>query len=353
MTTIDPITAIRRYPGMYIGGNTGEAVRYLIESLIEEILDESSDLPDTIMVALHNDASFSVKHNANPRHMSNPDDESWIELMVTTLVRSKRLHCSNRVMMNALAESLIVDVFTGKNHYQQEFRQGEKFAAVRKVGATIEVGEVFHFYPDRSVLEHLENFSKYALIGRMRALAALTPGLSIEVYDESVRKSVTTTYPNGICDYLEDMDRHYRQINQLDRPICIKGGEAGRQVEVAFWHSLQGPRIWSFVNGFPTIYGGSHERGFWEGLTRGLDRYARMVGAVRRGSRPLRRSQVHKDIACVLAIRVDDPRWADTMRSQIDDPELQRFVKQVLSKQLPAVLKEHAANLRQFIALDR
>ena len=185
-------------------------------------------------------------------------------------------------MVNALSESLEVEIWRASKVYRQSYARGIPQGPLENTGVTERRGTKVTFKPDGQIFE-TTIFSFDTLSQRLRELSFLNRGILITLDDErDENKKHRFQYEGGIASFVEHLNRNKEVLHP--QPIMIEGEREGVAVEVALqWNDGYAENIYSFANNINTHDGGTHMVGFKSALTRTLNAYATAAGQVKDG----------------------------------------------------------------------
>ena len=135
---LEGMEAVRRRPGMYIGGTDQRGLHQLIYEPVDNAVDEFMGGHCTqVSIVIGVDGMVTVEDDGRgiPVDIHQTTQVSAVETVMTTLHAggkfggkaysvSAGLHGVGVSAVNALSEWLTVDVYLGKRHYRQEFARG-------------------------------------------------------------------------------------------------------------------------------------------------------------------------------------------------------------------------------------
>ncbi|MCB0209827.1 MAG: DNA topoisomerase IV subunit B, partial [Anaerolineae bacterium] len=195
ITVLEGLEAVRRRPGMYVGGTDIKALHHLIYEVVDNSIDEAlAGYCDHIRVTIHADETVTVIDNGR----GIPVDEhpqkkvSSLELVMTTLHAGGKfdqgnykvsggLHGVGVSAVNALSERLVAEVWRDGAIWQQTYKRGVPDGPVKKVGELPsedrdKTGTTISFKYDPEIFKEVTGFNWNTLLVRFREMAFVTKG---------------------------------------------------------------------------------------------------------------------------------------------------------------------------------
>ena len=298
---LDGLEAVRKRPGMYIGGTDERALHHMAAEIIDNSMDEAvAGFATRIQVTLLADHSLKVVDNGRgipiDPHPKFPD-KSALEVIFTELhaggkfsgkayETSGGLHGVGSTVVNALSDSLIVEVAKNKEVYQQSFVRGVPQGKLEKIGTTPNRrGTTVTFHADDQIFGS-HRFKPKRLFTLVRSKAYLFSGVEIrwksEIDDGETPVEATFHFPGGLSDYLTETLG--TATSYADAPFAgkvqfkEKFNEAGYVEWAINWTPSRDGFIQSYCNTVPTPEGGTHVTGFWAAILKGIKAYGELVG---------------------------------------------------------------------------
>ncbi len=298
---LEGLEPVRKRPGMYIGGTDERALHHLVAEVLDNSMDEAvAGHANRIEVELHADHSITIKDNGRgipiDPHPKFPD-KSALEVILCTLhaggkfsgkayQTSGGLHGVGASVVNALSDSLVVQVARNKEIYEQRFSRGVPLGPIEKVGsATNRRGTTFTFHADAEIFGH-HKFKPARLFKSIRSKAYLFSGVEIrwksEIDDGETPAEATFHFPGGLSDYLKETLG--TATTYADKPFAgtvdfnEKYGEPGKVEWAINWTPVRDGFIQSYCNTVPTPEGGTHVTGFWNAILKGIKGYGELSG---------------------------------------------------------------------------
>src|SRR5437016_7179175 len=273
---------------MYIGDTSdGTGLHHMVFEVVDNSVDEAlAGFCDEIVVTIHTDNSISVLDNGRGIPTGIKDDDemkrSAAEIVMTELHAGGKfdsnsykvsggLHGVGVSCVNALAETLHVEIWRKNATWEQDYERGIPKGPLAKTGKSTKTGTKITFKPDGSIMDATE-FNFDTLAQRLRQLAFLNKGLKITLADERGEDIRTEEfyYSGGIAEFIKHLNRGKSVLH--DKPIHFEGTRelpnGGKlTVEVALqYNDSYSENVFSFANNIKTVDGGSHLSGFRSAL---------------------------------------------------------------------------------------
>ncbi|RYE77320.1 MAG: hypothetical protein EOO74_07080 [Myxococcales bacterium] len=349
---------IRRRPGMYVGDLTNG---YGLWSLFGEALDHSVDAhldqgAQHIEVELHDDGAMTVADDG-PGFLtgSTPNGLSHLERMLTRTYRfdsSTPLHGTvatgsvgpGLIILNALSARLEVTIHRDGQLWRQSYRDGRPLAPLAAVDTSSRTGTRLTFWPDPSIFTGVRRLDPAVVARRLRDLAALFPGLTLELRHDGQHSRFHA--PAGMSSLVADAcggrPTLLPDIARFDVTDPCEDGEPGEMhIKVALqWLAAgEGERSY-FANGI-RLNGGTPARGSQAGMMQAIRRHAQARGRYDRTTwRDVSSSITHRTM---LAVQVGHPRTVYHSRTKeiLANPDVGRLLRRTLSRGVYTLLADH------------
>jgi DNA gyrase subunit B len=360
ITVLEGLEAVRKRPGMYIGSTGIRGLHHLVYEVVDNSVDEAlAGFASRVDVTIHPDNSVTVVDDGRgiPVGMHEKEGRPAVEVVLTVLHAGGKfgdgggykvsggLHGVGVSVVNALSETLMVEIRRDDHRWTQEYDRGApRYPLVQgdKISKADGTGTSVTWMPDADVFETIEHdFS--VLEQRLRETAYLTRGLRITLTDERAGgQQVEFHFEGGIEDFVSYMNEAKDPIGK--KVIYFEGESDEGYVEVAMqWNSSYQESVFSFANNINTHEGGAHLSGFRSALTRTLNRYAREKGMLREKDDNLSGEDVREGLTAVISAKLADPQFEGQTKTKLGNPGMEGFVASIVNAKLAEFLEENPA----------
>jgi DNA gyrase subunit B len=363
ITVLEGLEAVRKRPGMYIGSTGLRGLHHLVYEIVDNAVDEAlAGYCSSVDVTIHPDNSVTVVDDGRgiPVAVMEKEQRPAVEVVLTVLHAGGKfgdgggykvsggLHGVGLSVVNALSESLIVEVRRDDHVWTQEYDRGVPRYDLREGERSEETGTTISFLPDAEIFESLD-FDFSILEQRLRETAFLTRGLRISLTDErSGGNRVEFQYDGGIEDFVRYLNENKEPIHK--KVIFFEGESGEGAVEVAMqWNGSYQESVFSFANNINTHEGGTHLSGFRAALTRTLNRYAREKGLLKEKDENLSGEDVREGLTAVISAKLADPQFEGQTKTKLGNPGMEGFVASIVNARLAEFLEENPAEANQVI----
>lgn len=360
---LEGLEAVRKRPGMYIGGTGSEGLHHLVWEVLDNAIDEAmAGYCDNIEVVIYPDGSLSVSDNGRgiPVDRQRQTGKSALETVLTVLHAGGKfgggeykvsggLHGVGVSVVNALSTHVKAEVARGGFLYAQEYKNGGKpVSAVKKIGPVKYTGTKITFMPDVNVFETTE-FNYRKILDRIRQRAYLNKGVKIKLSDErDGGKTYSFYFEGGIKSYVAHMNRAKTIIN--DKIFYVEKQSGTTIVEMAVQYTDDySENVQTFANNINTGDGGTHLTGFRTSITRCINDYARKNGFIKDSKDNLTGDDVREGLTAVLSVKLPDPQFEGQTKAKLGNPEVQNQVGSVMSEYFSYFLEENPNEAKRII----
>ncbi|MBS6474640.1 MAG: DNA topoisomerase (ATP-hydrolyzing) subunit B [Clostridiales bacterium] len=360
---LEGLEAVRRRPGMYIGSTDERGLHHLVSELVDNSIDEAlAGYCDTIEVTLHSDGAVSVRDNGRgiPVDIHEKYNMPAVQVAMTILHAGGKfggggykvsggLHGVGMSVVNALSESLHVEICRGGKCYAQDYSRGDALNELTVIGDAQATGTYERFKPDPEIFETV--VFRYEIIRqRLRELAFLNKGIKIKIRDEheGSEREETFHYEGGIIEFVKVLNNNKTVLTP--EPLYFEGARGTSTVEVALQYSdSYNEIVYTYANNIATHEGGTHLEGFKRALTRVINEYAKKFNLIKGNDASLSGEDVREGMACVINVKLEEPQFEGQTKTKLGNSEFRTLVDAIVGEGLSAFLEEHPAEARIII----
>ncbi len=359
---LEGLQAVRKRPGMYIGGTGAAGLHHLIWEVVDNAIDEAmAGFCDSIEVILHSDGRVSVSDNGRgiPVDKQKQTGKSALETVLTVLHAGGKfggsgykvsggLHGVGVSVVNALSTSLVAEVCRDGKRWVQEFKDGGKpVGAIKNVGPSNSTGTKITFLPDPEVFDAVE-FNFATVLDRLRQQSYLTKGTKVKLVDEKTNRAYAFYFEGGIKSYVDHLNHNKQKIN--DPIFYVEKAADNTNVEIAIQYTDgYSENVQTFANNIHTPEGGTHLTGFRIALTRSLNDYARKYNILKESEGNLTGDDVREGLTAVLSVKLASPQFEGQTKAKLGNPEISNIVSGVLSEYFSYYLEENPNEAKKII----
>jgi len=364
ITVLEGLEAVRKRPAMYIGSTGPRGLHHLIWEVVDNAVDEAmAGFCTRIDVTLYDDGKVMVKDNGRgiPVDKLAKTGLAAVTTVLTTLhaggkfesgayTVSGGLHGVGVSVVNALSDSLMVEVVRDGFRWTQEFALGVPKAKLKKGNAAKRSGTTITFHPSPEIFKETTDFEYATVTSRLREMAFLNKGLEIRLRDERTSPNTTDTfrYTGGLVDFVKHLNAKREPLHAQVVNFDDTGGDA--ELEVALqWTSGYTENVLSFANNINTVEGGTHEEGFRKALTRAVNEFARDRGVLKEKDPNLVGEDVREGLTAIISAKVRQPQFEGQTKTKLGNTEVRSFVEVTLNKLLPEWLNRHPGDARKIV----
>ena len=345
---LEGLEPVRKRPGMYIGGTDERALHHLVAEILDNAMDEAvAGHANRIEVELHDDYAVSIRDNGRgipiDPHPKFPD-KSALEVILCTLhaggkfsgkayQTSGGLHGVGASVVNALSDSLVVQVARDRQVHEQRFSRGVPLGPVEKVGAASNWrGTRLTFHADAEIFGG-HRFKPARLMKMVRSKAYLFSGVEIRwksgIDDGETPQEATFHFPGGLADYLRETLGG--ATTYADAPFAgtvdfqERFGQPGKVEWAINWTPARDGFIQSYCNTVPTPEGGTHESGFWAAILKGIKAYGEL--AANKKAAQITRDDLITGGCALVSCFIREPEFVGQTKDRLATTEAQRLVE--------------------------
>ena len=352
---LEGLEAVRRRPGMYVGGTDIKALHHLVYEVVDNAVDEAlAGACTRIEITIHPDSSVSVDDNGRgiPVDIHPVKQISALQIVMTVLHAGGKfggggykvsggLHGVGVSAVNALSEWCEVEVRReGQVHFQR-YERGIPQEPVKVIGKVKDdaTGTKVTFKFDPTIFKDNPEFRFDTLVQRFREMAFVTRGITLHIADERASREMTFYFEGGITSFVRYLNRNRATLHPVmyaEKQIEGIGIEAAVQYTDAFTES-----VYSFANTINTVDGGTHMTGLRSALTRVINDYARKSGLLKDSDPNFTGDDTREGLTAIVSIKHPDPQFESQTKVKLMNPEVQTYTTQVVGETFSGFLEEN------------
>ncbi len=382
ISVLEGLEPVRKRPGMYIGTTGIDGLHHLIWEIFDNSRDEAmGGFCNDIEIVLLPGNRIRVADNGRgiPVDIHKKTKVSALETVMTTLHAGGKfggeesgykvsggLHGVGASVVNALSIYCKVEVHRDGGKYAQEYSQGKKKGAVKKVGSSKFHGTIVTFEPDIEIFKDIK-FEWNTVVSHIRQQAYLVKGLKILIIDA-----------RGYEDKIGDGDFFYFRELELELPSISFYFEGGLVSLIKYYNKFQKPlhknifyvekevdgvgvevalqyvddiadRIVPFANNIHTAEGGTHITGFKTALTRTLNTYCKKNEMMKESEGGFTGDDVLEGLTAVVSVKLREIQFEGQTKAKLGSVEAQGAVATVFGEAFASFLEENPDEAKAII----
>ena len=360
---LEGLEPVRKRPGMYIGSTGYDGVHHLIKEIADNSIDEAiaghATRVDVVILA---DGGLQVTDDGRgiPIDKHPKTGLSTLETVLTVLHAggkfggggykvSSGLHGVGSSVVNALSSRMIAEVVQKGQLYRIEFERGATVVPFKKVGKTDRKnGTTITFYPDPTIFKETVEFDYKWVVNYLRHQAYLTKGVYVAVVDERTGERAAFYFEGGIQSYVKQLNVGKDVVS--DTVFYVEKQVEDSMVEVAVQYNESFVEtVKPFANNVLTPDGGTHLVGFRAAMTRVINEYARKNSLLKEKEDNLSGDDIREGLTAVILVKLPDPQFEGQTKNKLGNPEVRRYVDQVMSEYFAYYLEENPAVAKKIV----
>jgi DNA gyrase subunit B len=356
LSKLEGLEAVRKKPGMYIGGTDERALHHCVTEVMDNSVDEFlAGYCNRIDATIHVDGSISIRDNGRgiPVDMHPEYKIPGVELVLTTLhsggkygqggyTYSGGTHGVGAKCVNAVSEWFSVEVSRNGQVYHMEFERGKTTRKLEVIGKAKGTGTLVTFKPDPEIFQETTEFKSERITQRLRELAFLNSNLEITFLDERVPggKRESFFYKDGIEEFVKQLSKGKQVLHP--KVISLSGRRPYEYVQngverkadiivdiVMQYNDSYNAQVLSYTNTVQNPDGGTHQAGFRSALTRAVNQYAKQNNLLKEKDPPVTGDDLLEGLVAVIAIKHPDPKFNNQPKEKLLSPEVEGIVSSV------------------------
>ncbi len=345
---LEGLEPVRKRPGMYIGGTDERALHHLVAEVLDNAMDEAvAGHANRIEVELHEDHAITIRDNGRgipiDPHPKFPD-KSALEVILCTLhsggkfsgkayQTSGGLHGVGASVVNALSDSMVVQVARDRRLYEQRFSRGLPLGPVTELGAAPNRrGTTVSFHADAEIFG-AHKFRPARLFQSIRSKAYLFSGVEIRwksaIAEGDTPQEAVFHFPGGLRDYLEETLGNVSTYAEAAFSGSVdfqeKFGEPGKVEWAINWTPARDGFLQSYCNTIPTPEGGTHVAGFWAAIVKGIKAYGELAG--NRKAAQITREDLMSGGCALVSCFIRDPAFVGQTKDRLSTEAAQKMTE--------------------------
>lgn len=361
------LEAVRRRPGMYVGGTDAKALHHLVYEIVDNSIDEAlAGRCDRINVTINSDSSVTISDNGSgipvAKHPS--ENVSALQVVMTMLHAGGKfdeaaykvsggLHGVGAAAVNALSEWMEVTVKRNGGLYRQRYEKGIPVAPVKKIKqipkTDKETGTWTTFKFDKTIFTDDVDYRFETLLNRFREMAFVTKGVFITMRDErsSPPREMSFYFEGGLKSFVRYVNRNRKVIHE---PIYAHKELENTDVEVAIQYTDGiATSEFAFANTIHTPDGGTHLTGLRTAITRVINNYSRKNGFLKEKDNNFTSDDTREGVTAVVSVKHPEPQFESQTKVKLMNAEVSGIVSSVASEALGDYLEENPRDARRIV----
>ena len=360
---LEGLEAVRRRPGMYVGGTDIKALHHLIYEVVDNSIDEAlAGSCDRIDTVIHADSSVTVTDNGRgiPVDIHPQTGKPALEVVMTTLHAGGKfggesykvsggLHGVGVSAVNALSEWCEVEVRRDGKVHHQRYERGYPTAAVEVIGKSSQnsTGTRTTFKFDPEIFTGDIDYRFDTLVQRFREMAFVTRGTTMYLLDERSGREMTFYFEGGITSFVRYLNRNRTVLHpvvHVDKDVDSVSIDAAIQYTDAFAES-----VYAFANTINTVDGGTHLTGLRSAVTRTINDHARKAGLLKDSDPNFSGDDTREGLTAIVSIKHPDPQFESQTKVKLMNAEVQTYVQQVVSEAFSDFLEANPSAAKSIV----
>lgn len=352
---LEGLEAVRRRPGMYVGGTDIKALHHLVYEVVDNSIDEAlAGVCNRIEVVINQDRSVTVTDNGRgiPVDLHPTMKKSALEVVMTVLHAGGKfgggsykvsggLHGVGVSAVNALSEWCEVEVMRDGKKYFQRYERGYPTGPVTEIGKSSpkETGSKTTFKYDSEIFKGDLDYRFDTLSQRFREMAFVTRGVTIYFKDARIGHEMTFYFEGGITSFVRYLNRNRDVLHPV---VHAEKEIEGITIDAAIqFTESYAESVYSFANTINTIDGGTHLTGLRAAVTRTINDYARRSGLLKDADPNFTGDDTREGLTAIVSIKHPDPQFESQTKVKLMNPEVQTLTQQVVGDSFSSFLEEN------------
>ncbi len=349
---LEGLEAVRKKPGMYIGGTDERALHHCVSEVLDNSVDEHlAGHCKRIEVNIHVDGSISIRDDGRgiPVDIHPQYGIPGVEMVLTTLHSGGKYgqggykfsggtHGVGAKCVNAVSEWFEVEVSRDNKVHHMKFERGKTMKKLEVIGKARGTGTLITFKPDPEIFRETTVFQSSRISQRLRELAFLNSGLEIIFTDErpAEPKPERYYYKDGVEEFVKQLNTGKTPLHP--KPVSIKKETQAKidektaevHVEVVLqYNDTYNDQVLCYTNTIHNPDGGTHLSGFRSALTRAINQFSKANNLLKDKDPQITGDDVREGLAAVISIKHSDPKFESQTKVKLLSPEVESIVGSV------------------------
>lgn len=346
---LEGLEAVRKKPGMYIGGTDERALHHCVSEVLDNSVDEHlAGHCNHIDVTIHSDGSISIRDDGRgiPVDIHPQYKIPGVEMVLTTLHSGGKYgqggykfsggtHGVGAKCVNAVSEWFEVEVSRDGKVHHMAFERGKTVKKLDVIGKAKGTGTLITFKPDAEIFRDSTEFKADRISQRLRELAFLNSGLQIVFLDERATepKPETFFFKDGVEEFVRQLNKgrvvlHPKPISilrQTEMTTSEKPVEVHLEAVMQYNDSFN-DQVLCYTNTIHNPDGGTHLTGFRSALTRAINQYSKANNLLKDKDPQITGDDVREGLTAVISVKHSDPKFESQTKVKLISPEVDSIV---------------------------
>ncbi len=374
ISVLEGLEPVRKRPGMYIGTTGIDGLHHLVWEIFDNSRDEAmGGFADHIEVTLLPGNRVRVVDNGRgiPVDIHSKTKVSALETVMTTLHAGGKfggdesgykvsggLHGVGASVVNALSVYTRAEVHRDGGRFAQEYSQGKKKGAVKKIGSSKLHGTIITFEPDVEIFKDLK-FDLKTIEHHLRQQAYLVKKLKVTIVDaremdakvdysdayyfkELGLELPTTTFyfEGGLTSFVRFYNRFHKPVHDNIFYVEKEVDDVGVEVALQYVDDVS-DRIVPFANNIYNPEGGTQVTGFKMALTRTLNTYAKKNNILKESDGGFTGEDVLEGLTVIISVKLREIQFEGQTKAKLGSVEAQGATATVFGEAFTAYMEEN------------
>ena len=362
---LEGLEAVRRRPGMYIGGSDIKALHHMVYEVVDNSVDEAmAGRCDRIRIVIHKDNSISVTDNGAgiPVGIQKQTGLPALTVVMTKLHAGGKfgdggykvsggLHGVGVSAVNALSTWMETTVKRDGAIYRQRFERGKPVTGVEAIGKTAanDTGTTQRFLFDDTIFEAEAEYKYETLVQRLREMAFLNRGLRITLVDERgvEDKDMSFYFEGGVSSFVRYLTKGRGPLHD---PVYVERIYDATTIEAAIQY-IDGysESVFSFANTINTPDGGTHLTGLRSAITRCVNDYARKQSLLKEKDPNFSGDDTREGLTAIISVKLVDPQFESQTKVKLLNNEVRNLVESAVVEALGEWMEKNPRDAKKIV----